>query len=169
MKREFLKAVDFLILFTICIGFGSTQNKSNEIYVVYYFGATSCGYCNMPKNIEKIKKIRIDFSGKYPDLNVKYVMVCMDEDIDEGLKFIKKYGYWDEISIGNFYNNELALSYLNKTEIPGVPHVLIYRDLLVKKEKLSIPIIKERKLLVDLVGGTQIGSWINDGYPLKNQ
>jgi hypothetical protein len=93
----------------------------------------------------------------------------MDKDIEEGLKFIKKYGYWDEISIGNFYNNELALNYLNQTEIPGVPHVMVYRDLLVIKEKLSIPIIKERKLLVDLVGGTQIASWINEGYPLNNQ
>ena len=59
--------------------------------------------------------------------------------------------------------------YLNKTEIPGVPHVVVYRDLLVINEKLSIPVIKERKLLVDLVGGTQIGNWINNGYPLKNQ
>jgi hypothetical protein len=92
----------------------------------------------------------------------------MDENIEEGLKFIKKYGYWDEISIGKFYNNELALNYLNKTEIPGVPHVLVYKDILIKKEKVSVPIIKERKLLVDLVGGTQIGNWINNDYPLKN-
>jgi hypothetical protein len=93
----------------------------------------------------------------------------MDKDIEEGLKFIEKYGYWDEISIGAFYNNELALSYLNKTEIPGVPHVMVYKDSLIKKEKVSVPIIKERKLLVDLVGGTQIGDWINSSYLLQNQ
>jgi thiol-disulfide isomerase/thioredoxin len=169
MKRIILILTIILLSLPIYSNSGSLQEKLKETYVVYYFGATSCGYCNMPENIKKIKKIKIDFSKKYPDSNIKYVMVCMDRDIEEGLKFIKKYGYWDEISIGNFYNNELALIYLNQTEIPGVPHVMVYRDLLVKKEKGSIYIIKERKLLVDLVGGTQIGSWINDGYPLKNQ
>ena len=169
MKRSISISVCFFLLFIIYASLGFTQDKSKETLVVYYFGATSCGFCNVLENIEKIKKIKTEFSEKNKDSNIKFVMVCMDKDIEEGLKFIKKYGYWDEISIGNFYNNELALNYLNKTEIPGVTHVMVYRDLLVIKEKLSIPIIKERKLLVDLVGGTQIGSWINEGYPLKNQ
>jgi len=160
--------VAFFLLVTIYTGFGSTQNESKEVYVVYYFGATSCGFCNIPENIEKIKRIKIEFSEKYPDCNTKYVMVCMDRDIEEGLKFIKKYGYWNEISIGAFYNNELALNSLNRTEIPGVPHVMVYKDYLLKKKKFNIFIRKERKLLVDLVGGTQIGNWINNAYPLKN-
>ena len=169
MKRIISILTIILLSLPIYSNSRSLQEKFKETYVVYYFGATSCGYCNVSENIEKIKKIKTEFSVKYKDSNIKFVMVCMDENIEEGLKFIKKYGYWDEISIGKFYNNELALNYLNKTEIPGVPHVMVYKDLLVIKEKLSIPIIKERKLLVDLVGGTQIGSWINDGYPLKNQ
>lgn len=167
MKRAISMVIGFFLLITIYIGFGSTEYKSKEIYVVYYFGATSCGFCNRPDNIEKIKKIKIDFSKKHPNLNIKYVMVCMDKDIKEGLKFIKKYGYWDEISIGNFYHNELALSYLNKTEIPGVPHVMVYKDYLLKKEKFNIFIIKERKLLVDLAGSTQIRKWMDSGYPLR--
>jgi hypothetical protein len=168
MKRATSMVVGFFLLVTICTGFGLTQNESKEVYVVYYFGATSCGFCNMPENIEKIKRIKIEFSEKYPGYNIKYVMVCMDRNIEEGLKFIKKYGYWDEISIGAFYNNELALNYLNRTEIPGVPHVMVYKDLLMKKKEMSIPIIMERKLLADLVGGNQIGKWIDSGYPLEN-
>jgi len=168
MKKSISILVGFFLLFTIYASLGFTQDKSEETLVVYYFGATSCGFCNVPENIEKIKKIKKEFSEKYKDSNIKFVMVCMDENIEEGLRFIKKYGYWDEISIGKFYNNELALNYLNKTEIPGVPHVIVYKDLLFKREKMSVPIIKERKLLVDLVGGTQIGNWINNGYPLKN-
>ncbi len=168
MKKEIPRFLVCFLLITITIRLGFMQENGKEMYVVYYFGATSCGFCNMPENIEKIKRIKIEFSKKYPDFNIKYVMVCMDKDIEAGLKFIEKYGYWDEISIGDFYNNELALSYLNKTEIPGVPHVMVYKDLLIKKEKMSIPIVKERELLVDLVGGTQIGGWISGGYILRN-
>jgi len=166
MKRAVSILVGFFLIFTIYVSLGFTQDKSKETLVVYYFGATSCGFCNVPENIEKIKKIKTEFSEKYKDSKIKFVMVCMDENIEEGLKFIQKYGYWDEISIGNFYNNELALNYLNNTEVPGVPHVMVYKDYLLKKERFSIPVIKERKLLVDLVGGTQIEDWINNGYPL---
>jgi hypothetical protein len=169
MKRAISRVAVFFLLVTIYPAFGSTQNESKEVYVVYYFGATSCGFCNMPENIEKIKRIKIEFSEKYPDYNIKYVMVCMDRNIEEGLKFVRKYGYWDEISIGAFYNNELVLNYLNETEIPGVPHVMVYKDYLLKKEKFNIFIRKEKKLLVDLAGGTQIGKWIDSGYPLYNK
>lgn len=144
------------------------QQTAKEAFVVYYFGATSCGYCNIPANIEKIKQIRNEFFKKYPDFKTKYVLVCMDKNIEEGLEFIKKYGYWDEISIGSFYDNELALNFLNTTKIPGVPHVMVYKDIYLI-EQFSIPVIKERKLLIDLVGGTQIGNWIDKGYPLKTE
>jgi thiol-disulfide isomerase/thioredoxin len=143
-----------------------SQDPYQDTYVVYYFGATSCGYCNVPANIEKIKQIKNEFFKKYPDLNTKYVFVFMDSNIEEGLEFIKKYGYWDEVSIGSFYNNELALNFLNTTKIPGVPHIIVYRDTYRKIEQFSVPVIKERKLLIDLVGGTQIGDWISRGYPL---
>lgn len=168
MKRAISIMAGFLILVTVYVSFGFMQDKSKEMLVVYYFGATSCGFCNIPENIEKIKKIKTDFSKKYIDSDIKYVMVCMDKNIEEGLEFIRKYGYWDEISIGNFYSNELALSYLNKTEVPGVPHVMVYKDYLLKKVKFNIFTIKKRILLVDLVGGTQIGHWMNSGYPLED-
>ena len=159
----------YLILALFAPTYLCSQDAYQDTYVVYYFGATNCGYCNIPANIDKIKQIRNEFSKKYPDFKTKYVFVCMDRNIEEGLEFIKKYGYWDEVSIGSFYNNELALNFLNTTKIPGVPHVLVYKDTYKKIEEFSIPLIKERKLLVDLVGGTQIGDWINKGYPLESR
>ena len=165
--RAFLGTCLFLAL--IAPIFLRSQDSYKEAFVVYYFGATNCGYCNIPANIEKIKQIRNEFFKKYPDFNTKYVFVCMDKNIEEGLEFIKKYGYWDEISIGSFYNNELALNFLNTTKIPGVPHVMVYKDIYMKIEQFSVPVIKERKLLIDLVGGTQIGNWIDKGYPLKTE
>jgi hypothetical protein len=159
----------YLILALFAPIFLRSQDSYKDTLVVYYFGATSCGYCNLPANIEKIKQIRNEFFKKYRDFDTKYVLVCMDRNIEEGLAFIKKYGYWDEISIGSFYNNELALNFLNTTKIPGVPHVMVYKDIYLKIEQFSIPVIKERKLLVDLVGGIQIGDWINKGYQLKTE
>jgi len=67
-----------------------SQDPYQDTYVVYYFGATNCGYCNIPANIEKIKQVRNEYFKRYPDFNTKYVFVCMDRNIEEGLEFIKK-------------------------------------------------------------------------------
>ena len=150
-----------LFLFNQAIYFAE-DNKQD--LVIYYFGATSCGFCNTEDCINSIKKIRSEFSKVHSKYNVKFVMVCMDTDIEQGLKFISKYGYWDEISIGSHYKNELVMNYLDKTEIPGAPHVIVYEDIY---ENESAPIIKERMTIVDKVGVQKIKEWVNNNFPLN--
>jgi hypothetical protein len=142
----------------------SLPQESKEVYSLFYFGATSCTFCIVPQNIENIKKLRKEFSEKYNHLTIKFVMVCMDKNIEDGLEYVKKYGeYWDEISIGKFYENELVMNNLNKAKIPGVPHIIVYKDTLIK---MTTPVIKSRKIVVDLLGADQIQKWISSGYPL---
>lgn len=140
-----------------------SQDKSKEIYVVYYFGATDCYPCNTPKNIKNIKRIKAELPKKYSDKEFKFVMVTFDEDIEEGIKFIKKYGFWDEISIGKRYENELAMQRLNTAQLPGLPHIFIDQTFLIKNE----PIVKSKTTIVELLGGKQIDQWVADGFPLK--
>jgi hypothetical protein len=141
------------------------DKESAEVLIVYYFGATDFGFCTAQENIEKIKKIKTDLSDKYGNKKTKFVMVCMDKDIKKGLKFIQKYGYWDEISIGSFYDNELALAALNASPVPKVPHLMVFKDIH-SIGKWSLPLLKERTLLVDLAGGEQISEWIRKTYPV---
>ena len=150
-----------LLLFNLTILYAE-NNKGN--LVVYYFGATSCGHSYSEDCINSIKKLRNEFCSVHKEYNVKFVMVCMDTDIEEGLKFIEKYGYWDEISIGSHYKNELVMNYLDKTEIPGVPHVIVFEDIY---ENESTPIIKERNTVVDKVGVAEIKEWVNNNFPLE--
>jgi hypothetical protein len=141
------------------------KEMQQDFLVVYYFGATDIGFCTAPDNIEKIKKLKKDLPLEYENLRFKFVLVCLDENLDTGLKFIKKYGQWDEIAIGGSYGNELALNHLNTTELPSLPHILIFKDTLASG-RWNIPVMKRRKLLVDLAGEKQIGDWIDKGYPI---
>ncbi len=165
MKVAVAVLIGSLILGNIVFDSHRQDIKSEEILVVYYFGATDFGFCTAPGNIKKIKRIKTDLSDKYGDNKIKFVMVCMDKDIKKGLKFIQKYGYWDEISIGSFYNNELALAALNISPVPEVPHIFVFRDVL-SLGKWNLPLIRERTLLVDLAGGEQISEWILEALPI---
>lgn len=48
------------------------------------------------ENIEKVKDIRLEFPKKYTDIDIKFVMVVFENDINERLKSIQKVSYWDE-------------------------------------------------------------------------
>ena len=152
------------ILTVLSIPFFFSQGLAQERLTIYYFGATSCGPCNRPEVIESLKKLPVAFKNVHTDLDTKFVMVCMDTNIQEGLIFIKKYELWDEISIGSHYDNELALLVLNKTPMPGLPHIVVYRDTMKKTKYAST--IENRDLLKDIVGGKPIVEWVNSGMSL---
>ncbi len=157
----------FVITLAILAGQVFGQNNSHTRLSIFYFGGSDCGYCNLPNNVTNIKNMRADFSRHHKGLSTKFVMVVMDEDIKEGLHYIEKYGYWDEISIGEFYNNELMLEHVNRSKIAGVPHIMVYRDSL-STDSLNVPIITKRILLKDLVGGSAIDKWIKENFSLEN-
>ncbi len=152
-------------IFLIII-FLSTSLYAQEHLTIFYFGATNCGPCNRPEVVKSIKEMKAQFDSVHKDFKTKFVMVCMDENIAEGLKFINKYGYWDEISIGGWFHNELVLANLNKATIPGVPHIFIYRETF-EKAKYGVELIKTKKLIKEIVGGDKIVDWVKSGLDLK--
>lgn len=145
----------------------TTAVHAQEQLTIFYFGATSCGPCNRPDVIESIDKLRAEFDAVHKDVDTKFVMVVFDEKMNEGLQFIEKYNYWDEVSIGSRYHNELALANLNQTEIPGLPHILIYSESFKGVGDYGIEIREDKELVKGILGGKQITSWVNSGMKLE--
>jgi len=166
-KGSFIIPAVFILFFNFSVHAQEKKEVRDSLYSVIYFGATSCYYCNTPENIANISKMVNEIKTQYKGLNIKTLIVSMDEEIPMGLKFIQKYDTtWDEIAIGSFYKNELAIIYLNKTKIPGVPHIVVIKHF-TKKGEYNIQQIVKDEILVDLVGGTQIDKWLKDGYLFK--
>jgi len=165
MKIAYAVLAGAMLIGSFFLNSDVTEDEAKEIMVFYYFASTQFGYCSLPENIEKIKKIKTEFSEKFDKTKIKFVMVSLDNDLEKGLKLIRKHGYWDEISIGKSFRNELALNYLNKSKIPKIPHILVFKDMY-ETRRWNLPIIKERKLIVDLAGAEQIEEWIQQEYPL---
>ncbi|MCL5030457.1 MAG: hypothetical protein M1480_15710, partial [Bacteroidetes bacterium] len=60
----------------------------------------------------------------------------------------------------------LALANLNKTEMPGFPHILIYTESF-EKAKYGTELLKSRKLIKDILGGEDIVKWVKSGLSLE--
>ena len=132
---------------------------------VFYFGGSDCPHSTDPQNIANINAMRSKLPKVYPSTAFKFILVVMDSNLQDGIKFAANYPNWDELSIGNFYNNELMLAHVNQSAIPGVPHIMVYTDSLVIG-RLGIPSIRKRTLLVDLVGESAIQKWTQRNYPM---
>jgi hypothetical protein len=161
MKKIFCLLVIFSAISLPVISFTGKSSPAKEQYILFYYGATDCYYCNVPENIANINRLCKGIEKKYPV--TKKVMVCMDRDLQEGLRFINKYdSVWDEISIGSFYQNELAYEHLNKTETPGVPHIILMKRVYSDENRYKVPVAIKTEIIADLVGGKEINAWIRD-------
>ena len=138
-----------------------------ERLVVYYFGYTNCGPCKKPKNIEAVKTIKENLGKAYPKLIANFTMVCQDVNWDKAARFIKPYGAWDEIHLGNDWFSEFHLSVLSEARDRTLPHIMVYRDTVVwSKERGSHAV--NRRLVADLNGTAAFLRWIKQGYPFKD-
>lgn len=146
--------------------FISTSVFGQEQLTVFYYGSTDCGPCNRPEVIQSINKLKADFASTHKKFTTKFVMVVMDETIPRGLNYIEKYEYWDEVAIGSRYHNELALANLNKTKIPGLPHIFVYKETF-KDAGHGIELKENRNLAKEVLGGDQIVTWVNSGMKLE--
>ena len=156
-----------LLLLVLLLSASPAADQPDErAYVVFYYGATSCGPCSQPEVIESIDAIRAQFADAHAGVSAKLVMVVMDEDLDEGIAYLEKYEPWDEVSIGSHYRNEHALRHLNEREMPGIPHVLVFEDVY-EEASYGTSVLKERALVAELLGADAIVEWAESGFPLE--
>jgi len=95
-------------------------------------------------------------------------MVVMDKTVADGMLFVNKYRAWDELSIGGFYRNEHAVSTLVGQPQPGVPHLIVYRDIF-REGNYGIKERVSRQQLVGIVGGDRIVEWVASEYPFEER
>jgi hypothetical protein len=140
------------------------QSKRDRL-VFYYFGASDCGPCNQAENIKAIRQVKDQLAKRYPEYVTKCVGVSFDTDFHAGATFLKKYGPWDEISIGSGFYNELWLRSARTTSIPGIPHVLVFLDEDGYSQQRS-HYTASRLLVGEYVGLLEVQHWIARALPL---
>ncbi len=139
-----------------------------QIYVVYYVGASSCGFSSRDEVVEAVSQLPQGFSDAHDDTPTKFVFAAMDETVDDGLAFMQRHNaeQWDEVSLGAHYNNETLLHNFNSdVSAPGTPHIIVFEDTY-RFDEYNIPHIEQREQIHSVMGAEGVVDWIEEGSPL---
>ena len=155
MRNLFL-SIFFVVIIQNCFSQDSYDRK-----VFYFFGSYDCAHCQDTVLQNRIADINSYLRQTSDSSQYHFVMVCFDKDLQKAVDFTRKFGEWDEISLGARYKNEMSLRLLNRTELPGTPHILVVNETLTARERFkSIPLIENEEIEVDLIGTANILNWI---------
>jgi len=138
----------------------------NSTYIHFiYIGSSGCGYCNNPNTEEMIKYIKKYFLYIAHSHNLKYLTTGISTDIisRNGIKFLNKTGYYDEIISGGSWfnlgtNNYIWKALPGKAETPQILITLIKYHVMGGVENIS-NINRKEKVLKRIVGMYNIESF----------
>jgi len=90
----------------------------------------------------------------------------------DALEHLSKYGYFDEILIGNNWSNIGIIKYsLQISRVVTVPQIVVTKrtfNTIETGNKTSYVGISEEKLITRKVGSSEIVRWAQNGSPLAN-
>lgn len=178
MKQLFATTCCLIILLSVTGIACQAQDRSNsdeevsyrgheQIYLVYYVGASSCGFSSRDEVVDAISKLPRGFENVH-DMPTKFVFAAMDEMVEDGLAFMQRHNaeQWDEVSLGARYNNETLLHNFNsEVSTAGTPHIIVFEDTY-RFDEYNIPHLEQRKQVHNIFGAEAVVDWIENDYPL---
>jgi hypothetical protein len=108
--------------------------NDGEYLVAVYIGAQSCGPCHLPENIAAIERLKVTLARMSIDRgwHFRVVGVALDHDVEEGYRFLRANGEFDELVVGSNWINLGAESHIwSLSEVAAViPQVVLYRQVI---------------------------------------
>lgn len=150
-------------------------NSDQEIVFVYITSST-CPYCNDEQLLRMIDNIKYELKGKADELgyNFSAIAVGIENNTNIGMSHFNKSGHYDEIILGNSWNNLGSLNYI-RDDFKGVamtPQIIItkrqYQVLDPNNFNDNIGLINEIEL-VRKAGVSSITNWYEQGLNISSK
>lgn len=107
------------------------RTVGGEQLVMVYVGASSCGWSNAPGVSKAVKALKraLAAHAQAEGMSFKAVGVALDWNPEVGVKHLRKFGLFDEISAGYNWGNSLAINdaWSVNNGRPRTPTVVAYR------------------------------------------
>ncbi len=141
--------------------------------VMIYLGAASCAWSNaegMPGLVERVK-VELHAKAAARGWAFEAVGIALDWDVEQGLKHLRKFGEFDEVSAGRNWDNSLALRYFGAhvTEPPSTPQVIAIHRIVTPANFRDGPFVLEttgEEVLFRVAGGVELKRWVRNGIPV---
>lgn len=136
--------------------------------VALYIGSSDCGACQRPELKAALETMKSGLQKRAVASGSSFAVigVALDWSPTEGFGFLQGSGAFDEMWTGGNWANMGALRYIwtDTTATPGMPQVIVLRRTIgVGAKRLSVT---PERILVRLVGDSEIEAWVRRGLPL---
>jgi hypothetical protein len=145
----------------------SYDARTGREVVMVFIGASFCGAHLQPGFPEAIEQAKLGLrrQAQSRGSGFRAVGVSLDWEPDSALVFLRRFGRWDEVSVGGNWVSEAALRYI-WSDLPGpasVPQLLVIERQLENGE--TAVSVQGERLVRRLLGTDQIAAWVKSGAP----
>lgn len=141
------------------------QKNTNEIGL-YFIGSSDCRFSNDIEMYESVDEIKYLLSIKAQELRMNFnaVGISTDFEVQDGILYLSKFGNFNQISVGNGWNNLAIQKYITEFNLEtSTPILLITKK--VYTENVHV-FIEEERLIIALIGKDRIMNWLANGANL---
>jgi len=139
-----------------------------EQVLLVFVGSSACRFSSVPELPDAVEdaKMKVAAEAKRRGTGYKTIGVSIDSDFRRGVDYLKRFGYFDEVTAGNGHYNSAFVKYVYE-DLPGdaaTPQILVIQRNVTEKDG-DVSVTSER-LLRRLRGVAAIKEWARGGAAL---
>jgi len=137
--------------------------------VLVFVGSSTCRGSNHPDLPEALRRIRTGLrtEAKARGETFASIGVSVDMLVEDGVRYLRSVGPFDEIMTGRSWANSGSLKYLDSEELGGpstIPQMIVLERVLARPFS-TITVIAEEEVLFRTSGGDRIVRWSKRRFP----
>jgi hypothetical protein len=145
--------------------------RSGKELVLVFIGSSSCGADRVPGFDHTIEQMKVAIAERasHSGYRLDVVGVALDWGVKDGLRFLSRYGSFDEVMIGRNWLNAGVIQFI-WNDLPkgpvALPQVLVLRRR-VGVRNASIE-VGPSEFLYRAMGTKEIIRWVSDNVPIES-
>ncbi|HEX8454104.1 MAG TPA: hypothetical protein VF647_18600 [Longimicrobium sp.] len=145
-------------------------SASGEQVLFVFVGSSACRFSSVPElpGLVEDLKMKVAAEAKRRETGFATIGVAIDSDFRKGVNYLKRFGYFDEVTAGNGHYNSAFVKYVYE-DMPGdaaTPQILVIQRSVTEKDG-DVNVTSER-LLRRLRGVAAIAQWARGGAALPS-
>lgn len=145
-----------------------SKTNKQEINLIY-IGSSTCKFCknkNLHNIVDSAKSIIYEKS-KSLEIGFSAVGIAAELNPEKGIDHLKDYGYFNEMIVGNSWNNNGTIKYMGEMGFESsTPQIILtYRTY---TEYIHTKIENEKEI-ANYIGLKNIINWVRKGAPLPSK